>query len=59
MLCLLRKRDERIVINTSDGPIEIMVTEGRAVIGIKAPPECLILRGELVDLAKQAQKVFT
>jgi carbon storage regulator len=49
MLVLSRKPGEQLVIGTN---IVLTLTEisgGRAKIGIQAPPEVIILRGELVD----------
>ena len=58
MLCFLRRKNETIVLNTSDGPIEIMVTEGRARLSVKAPDNVQIMRGELLELAKKQQRVL-
>lgn len=56
MLCLSRRvyredNDEKIIINTTDGVIEIIVTgiDGKqAKIGIKAPQEVSIYRQEIL-----------
>jgi len=49
MLILNRKIDEEIKIN-SDITIKILsVSEGQVKIGIEAPPQVQILRGELVE----------
>ena len=58
MFCIQRHRTQTIVLNTSDGPIEIMVTEGRARLSVKAPASVQIMRGETLELAKAAQKVL-
>ena len=62
MLCIKRRVDETIVLHTSDGPITIMVTELQrgyaAYLGIKAPPSVKILRGELEELVRVAQRVL-
>ena len=51
MLVLSRKRGEKIIVGTSDGQIEIMVTRiqsnGKVRLGINAPAGCDILRDEL------------
>ena len=62
MLCLKRKRDETIVLHTSDGTITIMVTDIQrgyaAWLGIDAPKSVLITRGELEELATVAKRVL-
>ena len=50
MLVLSRREGERIVLNTSDGEIIILVTKvkGKAAkLGIEAPTEVRILREEV------------
>ena len=52
MLVLTRTRGESIVIQTTDGPIEVVVTrvlDGRVKIGINAPDNVKILRTELIE----------
>jgi sRNA-binding carbon storage regulator CsrA len=49
MLILARNIDQRIRLQTSDGVIELMVTDivgGRAWIGVKAPRSVQITRPE-------------
>lgn len=56
MLVLTRKLDEEIRI---DGDITVTVLEldgNRVRLGIKAPPEIRILRGELKSFEKQPRK---
>jgi carbon storage regulator len=53
MLILTRKIDDEIVIN-SDIRIKILsISENQIKIGITAPPEIVILRGEIYDKVKQ------
>jgi carbon storage regulator CsrA len=50
MLVLSRKKNEKIVIETSDGLIEIVLCDSRqdkARIGVNAPSNCRIWRDEL------------
>ena len=50
MLVLTRRENDSIILETSDGPIEVMLTaiDGAQVrIGIKAPKSVGIVRGEL------------
>lgn len=62
MLVLERKQGQKICLDTSDGPIEIIVTEpraGRVKLGIVAPAKISILRDELTagqPLTQQAPK---
>jgi carbon storage regulator CsrA len=52
MLVLNRRIGETIRVDTSDGPITIMVTDVvgcHSRIGIEAPPEVKIRRGELLE----------
>ena len=58
MLILKRGPNQRIVIETSDGPISIMVTklcvadDGQILsvkLGIDAPKKCRVLREELTQ----------
>jgi len=51
MLVLERKEGQRIILETSDGPIEIVLfnlQQGRAAIGIAAPETVKIIRKELL-----------
>ena len=51
MLVLTRTRGESIVIQTTDGPIEVVVTrvlDSRVKIGINAPDTVKILRTEII-----------
>ena len=55
MLVLTRTRGESIVIQTTDGPIEVVVTrvlDSRVKIGINAPDTVKILRTELIEKGK-------
>lgn len=52
MLVLTRKVGEAIILETTDGPIKIMITkksEHSFKFGIDAPKSVLILREELLD----------
>lgn len=53
MLVLTRKEGESVVINTSDGPVTVLLREfagnRRAKLLIDAPKNCRIFRGELLD----------
>ena len=52
MLVLTRTRGESIVIETTDGPIEIVVRDicGRQVkVGVHAPKSVKIMRKELTE----------
>ena len=51
MLCLGRKPEETIVVQTSDGPVTFKVcgVRGQQVkVGVEAPKACDIKRGELL-----------
>ena len=55
MLVLTRTRGESIVIQTTDGPIEVVVTrvfDSRVKIGIDAPDHVRILRTEIIKKGK-------
>ena len=55
MLVLTRTRGESIVIQTTDGPIEVVVTrvlDSRVKIGINAPDNVRILRTEIIKKGK-------
>lgn len=57
MLILTRKNDEEIIIN-SDIRIKIIsITDGQVKIGIDAPKEIEILRGELYQKVKEVTKI--
>lgn len=58
MLCLDRKKDEKIVLHTSDGPVTILIVTGHATVGIDAPKSVKIRRAELQELAEVAAKVL-
>lgn len=55
MLVLARKEAQSIVIDTTDGPIEVYMVRltkkggNKAMIGIDAPKSCRVLRKELID----------
>ena len=51
MLVLERKEGQRIILETSDGTVEIVLfnlQQGRAAIGIAAPETVNIIRKELI-----------
>lgn len=55
MLVLTRTRGESIVIQTTDGPVEVVVTrvlDGRVKIGVNAPDNVKILRTEIIKKGK-------
>lgn len=55
MLFLTRKKDEKIIISTPHGEIEVLIAaiQGKAVrIGVLAPPEIPVHRGEIYELIK-------
>jgi len=50
MLLLSRKKDEKVLLPNLDVTIQVLEVKGNSVrIGIKAPREQRVLRGELVD----------
>lgn len=54
MLVLSRRRDEKIIVQTSDGPIVFTVCQvkgGAVRVGIDAPKKCKIMREELVRVS--------
>lgn len=55
MLVLSRKPEETIVINTPDGDITVTKLDDRR-LGIEAPPEFKILRGELTVTESTSDK---
>ena len=53
MLVLERKEGQRIILETSDGTVEIVLfnlQQGRASIGIAAPETIKIIRNELLPI---------
>jgi carbon storage regulator CsrA len=53
MLVLTRNTQESILIHTLDGIIEVVVTQaknGKAKLGVIAPPEVLVMRQEINEL---------
>ena len=53
MLVLERKEGQRIILETSDGTVEIVLfnlQQGRAAIGIAAPETIKIIRNELLPI---------
>ncbi len=58
MLVLRRKVGDSIFIDTSDGPIEIRliwIGQNAARIGVNAPDDVEILRGEIVERETAAE----
>lgn len=58
MLILGRKVNDRIVLETDDGTVQVMVTKirsGQVFVGIDAPASVSIRRGELADREAQQQ----
>lgn len=55
MLVLSRKQTETIVLQTSDGPITITVIQSgnKSRLGIDAPRNVLVVRGELLSPEQQ------
>ena len=56
MLVLERKEGQRIILETSDGTVEIVLfnlQQGRASIGIAAPETIKIIRKELLADAEK------
>jgi len=52
MLVLERKEGQKIVLKTSDGPVEIVVyniQQGRVSVGVNAPQSVPIIREELLS----------
>ncbi len=52
MLILTRKQDEEIIINSSIRIKILSIADNQVKIGISAPPEVGILRGEIYDTVK-------
>jgi carbon storage regulator CsrA len=60
MLVLTRKPKERVLFPNLGISIEIVRVDGKAVrVGIDAPPEVRVLRGELADRAEIPEPAFT
>ena len=57
MLILTRKSDEEIIINSNIKIKVISITDGQVKIGIDAPKEIEILRGELYTKAQEVTKI--
>ena len=58
MLCISRRKDEVIVIDTPAGTIEVMVTRigtEKVGIGIAAPREFTVNRKEVADAIRREQ----
>lgn len=58
MLILNRKVNDRIVLETADGTVQVMVTKirgGQVFIGVDAPASVSIRRGELADREAKQQ----
>lgn len=52
MLVLSRKLHESIVIDPSNEPVRIQITDighGKVKVGITAPPDVRVMRAELLD----------
>jgi len=59
MLILTRREGETVILETSDGPIEVSIGEingSQIRVGFKAPKSVRILRGELKE-QESAEKV--
>ena len=57
MLVLRRKVDEALVINGSVTVCILGVDGERVKIGIIAPPDVVVVRGELIDAERQQQQL--
>lgn len=58
MLVMGRRVNDRIILETADGAIQVMVTKvrgGQVYVGIDAPASVSIRRGELADREAQQQ----
>ncbi len=58
MLVLERRSGQTIILNTSDGIVEVVVTQsqaGRVKLGITAPMSVSIVRKELIPLTNTPQ----
>ena len=58
MLVLERRSGQTIILNTSDGIVEVVVTQsqaGRVKLGITAPTSVSIVRKELIPLTNTPQ----
>ena len=52
MLILSRREGESLILETADGPVEIVLLEykgGQTRVGVEAPTSVKVLRRELVD----------
>lgn len=59
MLVLERRSGQTIILSTSDGIVEVAVTQcqaGRVKLGITAPMSVSIVRKELIPLTNTPQK---
>jgi carbon storage regulator len=60
MLVLTRKKDEGIIIKGKDGDIRIVAVamdRGRIRLGIEAPKGCTIIREELLNEIRDANRL--
>lgn len=57
MLVLRRKTDEALVINGAVTIVILGVEGERVKVGIIAPPDVVVLRGELIDAERQRQQL--
>ena len=55
MLVLKRKIGQKVIVCTSDGNIEIMITK-KGSIGVSAPRGTLILREELLRKERKSRR---
>ena len=56
MLVLSRRTNQKIVLNTTDGPIKLTVVRiggGQVRLGIEAPAEVHVVRSELIEADRQ------
>lgn len=56
MLLLTRDKGETIVITTSDGTITVKLIKprsGSAMLGIDAPRQCRVVRGEVIERERE------
>lgn len=57
MLVLRRKPDEALVINGAVTIVILGVEGERVKVGIIAPPDVVVVRGELIDAERQRQQL--
>ena len=57
MLVLRRKVDEALVINGAVTVCVLGVDGERVKLGIIAPPDVVVVRGELIDIERQQQQL--